>query len=117
MTGVVDVVGSVDVVGDRIDRAKAELDFKRAGQLSFPSLDRVLERLPPGAPSWQRDLARIAVETFRDYPYDDGGGTFAFADARGEAHVGLKGQRGKRSFDVHFYEDTPSVTGAAGQGE
>jgi len=117
MTGVVDVVGSVDVVGDRIDRAKAELDFKRAGQLSFPSLDRVLERLPPGAPSWQRDLAGIAVETFRDYPYDDGGGTFAFADARGEAHVGLKGERGKRSFDVHFYEDTPSVTGAAGQGE
>ncbi len=106
MTGLVDLEGAVEMLDGRVDQARADLDFKRAGVLSFPSLDRLLERLPAGALSWQRDLARIAIETFREYPYDRGAGTLRFAGARGEAHLGLDGARGKRQFDVTYYDET-----------
>src|SRR5262249_15318241 len=46
MTGLVDVEGAVEVLEDRVDRARATLDFQRPGVLSFPALDRLLERLP-----------------------------------------------------------------------
>jgi hypothetical protein len=109
MTGLVDLEGSVEMVDQRIDQARADLDFKRPGWLSFPALDRLLERLPPAAVSWQRDLARIAIETFRDYPYATGKGTLRFAGARGEAHLTLDGERGKRQFDVHYYDEGAPV--------
>jgi hypothetical protein len=107
MTGLVDVEGAVEVLGSRIDRARATLDFQRPGLLSFPALDRLLDRLPAGTVSWQRDLARIAVEAFRDFPYATGSGGLTFADRRGEAHLGLAGERGKRQFDVYYHEDVP----------
>jgi hypothetical protein len=112
MTGLVNLEGAVDVLGDRIDRARAALDFERPGLLSLPALDRLLDKLPPGTVSWHRDLARIAVETFRDFPYATGSGKLTFADRRGEAHLGLAGERGKRQFDVYYHEDVPEVTQA-----
>jgi hypothetical protein len=115
MTGLVDLEGAVEMQNGRIDQARAELDFKRPGVLNFPGLDRLLERLPAGTTSWQRDLARIAVETFRDYPYDTGAGTLQFAGARGEAHLGLDGARGKRQFDVHYYDETVQVGAGTAQ--
>ncbi len=118
MTGLVDVEGAVEMQHDRIEQASAQLDFKRPGRLSFPALDRLLERLPREAASWQRDLARIAVETFRDYPYTTGDGTLRFADARGEAHLGLDGELGKRQFDVYYYDEgAPLVVRGASEGE
>lgn len=118
MTGLVDLEGAVQMQNNRIDQAHADLDFKRAGVLSFPALDRLLERLPPETAAWQRDLARIAIETFRDYPYDTGTGTLRFAGARGEAHLGLDGTRGKRQFDVNYYDETaPVLTETAREGE
>lgn len=110
MTGLVDLEGAVEMLNNRLDTARADLDFKRAGWLSFPALDRLLEKLPPEASSWQRDLARIAVETFRDYRYATGTGTLRYAGARGEAHLGLDGERGKRQFDVYYYDETAPVT-------
>src|SRR5262249_34420358 len=121
MTGLVDVEGAVEVLGDRVDRARADLDFQRPGVLSIPALDRLLDRLPPGTASWQRDLARIAVDAFRDFPYATGSGRLTFADRRGEAHLGLAGERGKREFDVYYQEDVPREvrgdTQAAAQAE
>jgi hypothetical protein len=113
MTGQVDLEGAVEVLDQRVDKARAELDFGRPGLLTFPALDRLLDRLPPGASSWQRNLARIAVETFKDFPYATGSGKLDFADRRGEAHLGLAGERGKRQFDVYYYQDVPDVTHAA----
>jgi hypothetical protein len=112
MTGQVDLEGAVELLDRRIDKARAELEFERPGLLSFPALDRLLDRLPPEASSWQRDLARVAVETFRDFPYATGSGKLEFADRRGEAHLGLAGERGKRQFDVYYHEDVPEVTQA-----
>jgi hypothetical protein len=112
MTGQVDLEGAVEVLDERVDKARAELDFGRPGLLSFPALERLLDRLPPEASSWQRDLARIAVEAFEDFPYATGSGKLDFADRRGEAHLRLAGERGKRQFDVYYYEDTPEVTHA-----
>jgi hypothetical protein len=117
MTGVIDLEGAVEVLGNRIDQARADLDFKRPGTLSFPSLDHLLDRLPPETSSWRRDLARIAIETFRDYPYDTGTGTLRLAGDRGEGHLGLDGARGKRQIDVFYYDlhdRTPRVVGREG---
>ena len=113
MTGQVDLEGVVEVLDQRVDKARAELDFGRPGLLTIPALDGLLDRLPPEASSWQRDLARIAVETFKDFPYATGSGKLDFADRRGEAHLGLAGERGKRQFDVYYYQDVPEVTHAA----
>ena len=68
----VDLEGAVEMLDQRLDQARADLDFSASGPPhASPALDRLLDRLPPDTSSWQRDLARIAVETFRDYPYDD----------------------------------------------
>jgi hypothetical protein len=117
MTGVIDLEGAVQVMQSRIDQARADLDFKRPGRLSFPALDRLLDRLPPEIGSWRRDLARIAIEAFRDYPYDDGAGTLRLADGRGEAHLSLDGSLGKRQIDVHYYDHAPATVDVAHEGE
>ena len=118
MTGLVDLEGSVEMQDQRIDRARADLDFKGAGHLRFPGLDRVLERLPPETASWQRDLARIAVETFRDYPYTTGAGTLRLAGTHGEAHLTLDGARGKRQLDVHYHDErAPAIAQTAREGD
>jgi hypothetical protein len=116
MTGLVDIEGAIEMQHGRVERASAELDFTRPGWLSFPALDRLLERLPPETTSWQRDLARLAVETFRDYPYTRGDGSLRFADSRGEAHLELDGERGKRRFEV-FYRDQGAPVVARGARE
>jgi hypothetical protein len=83
--------------------------------LRLPALDRLLERLPPGTASWQRDLARMAIETFREYPYDSGTGMLRFAGARGVAHLALDGARGKRQFDVRYEDERVAVAAGAAQ--
>jgi len=114
MTGLVDLEGAVQLRNDRIDQARADLDFKVPGVLRFPGLDRLLERLPAGTTSWQRDLARLAIDTFRDYPYDTGTGMLRVAGARGVAQLALDGARGQRQFDVRYYDErVPVVDGTA----
>ena len=54
---------------------------------------------------------------FNDYPYDDGTGTLRFAGVRGEAHLSLDGTRGKRQFDVHYYDEAPATVDVAREGE
>jgi hypothetical protein len=118
MTGVVDVEGAAEMLTGRLTDARATLDFTRPGQMTIPALDRLLERLPANALSWQRDLARIAVETFRDYPYDSGKGTLSFSGDRGEAHLGLDGERGKRQFDIYYHDETaPPLLRTAHEGQ
>lgn len=117
MTGLIDVEAAVEMRRERIHQASADLDFKHPGKLRFPALDRLLERLPATASSWQRDLARVAVETFRDYPYTDGTGTLRFEDPRGSFLLGLDGERGTRRFDVHYYGEVPVVVDAAVEGQ
>src|SRR5262249_8273989 len=118
MTGLLALPGSVEMQDQRIDRARADLDFKGSGHLRFPGLDRLLERLPPETASWQRDLARIAVETFRDYPYTTGAGTLRLAGTRGEGHLTLDGARGKRQLDVHYHDErAPAIAQTAREGD
>src|SRR5262249_9772394 len=105
MTGLVDVDGAVEVLGDRVDRARATLDFQRPGLLSFPALDRLLDRLPPGTASWQRDLARIAVEAFRDFPYATGSGGGLFARRRRGARPRAGGQPRGGPGGAYYHED------------
>jgi hypothetical protein len=117
MEGVVDVGAAVEADGARIERAGARLDFTRPGMLRFPSLDTLLSKLPADTPSWQRDLARAAVQAFADYPYTSGGGTLSYVYPRGEAHLALAGARGKRRFDINYRQDEPTVVGTADGGE
>lgn len=111
MEGLVDVEAAVQATGTRLDTARADLVFSRPGVLRFPSLDRLLARLPAGASSWQRDLARIAVETFSEYPYTTGQGWMRYVHRRGELHLGLDGGRGKRHFDVYYTGDPTALAG------
>jgi hypothetical protein len=102
------------VLGGRLDRANGILTLDRPGRLSFPGLDALVDRLPRDTPSWRRDLARIAVETLREYPYTRGDGWLEFADYRGEAQLSLDGERGSRRIDIHYDQEVPAVTSATG---
>src|SRR5262249_53007636 len=93
--------------GERPDRANGALSLDRPGQVSLPGLDALVDRLPPGAPAWQRQLARIAVEALRDYPYTSGEGSLDFANSRGEAKLSLDGPRGARRVEGHYRQDVP----------
>src|SRR5262249_17620628 len=87
MTGGADLSATGGVLGGRPDRASGILTLERPGQMSFPGMDALLDRLPPNTPALQRDLARIAVETLREYPYTRGDGWLEFADYHGEAQL------------------------------
>jgi hypothetical protein len=114
MTGQAHLSASAEVLGGRLDRANGILTLDRPGRLSFPGLDALVDRLPRDTPSWRRDLARIAVETLREYPYTRGDGWLEFADYRGEAQLSLDGERGSRRIDIHYDQEVPAVTSATG---
>lgn len=109
MTGAASFTGTARLREGRLEAADGKLAFERPGRLSFPDLDTLVERLPADAPSWQRDLAKIAVDAFRDYPYTTGEGTLRFADFRGEARLALDGERGARRVEAHYYQDAPAL--------
>ena len=112
----VDGEAAVEATSARIERVDARLRFTRPGILRFPSLDALLARLPPDAPSWQHDLARAAVQAFTDYPYTSGGGTLTYVYPRGEAHLGLTGDLGKRQFDINYRRGEATVAANGGEG-
>ena len=114
MTGQAHLSATAEVLGGRLDRAHGILTLDRPGRMSFPGLDALADRLPRNAPSWQRDLARIAVETLREYPYTRGDGWLEFADSRGEARLSLDGERGSRLIEIHYDQEVPAVTSATG---
>jgi hypothetical protein len=99
MTGQAHLSATAEVLGGRLDRAKGML---------------TLDRLPRDTPSWRRDLARIAVETLREYPYTRGDGWLEFADYRGEAQLSLDGERGSRLIEIHYDQEVRAVTLATG---
>jgi hypothetical protein len=104
MVGTASFEATAATRGDRLDTVDGRLALT-PGRIEFPDLDRVLKRLPANAPSWQRDLARIGVETFRDYPYDRGEGTLAFRDAQARALLSLEGTRGSRRLEANYHAD------------
>jgi hypothetical protein len=114
MTGQADLSATAEVLGGRLDRAHGILTLDRPGRMSFPRLDALVDRLPRNAPSWRRDLVRIAVETLREYPYTRGDGWLEFADSRGEARLSLDGERGSRLIEIHYGQEVPAVTSATG---
>jgi hypothetical protein len=109
MEGAASVRAAVALRDYRVARAEARLTLDRPGRVRFLDLDSLPGRLPADAPSWQRDLARIGVEAFRDYTYTSGEGTLTFADDRGEARLTLEGAEGSRRAEVHYYRDLPVV--------
>jgi hypothetical protein len=117
ITGLADLSATADVLGGRLDRAHGILTLDRPGRVTFPGIDALVDRLPRDAPSWQRDLARIAVETLREYPYTRGDGWLEFADYRGEARLSLDGERGSRRIEIHYDQELPAVTSATGATE
>ena len=117
ITGLADLSATADVLGSRLDRAHGILTLDRPGRVTFPGIDALVDRLPRDAPSWQRDLARIAVETLREYPYRRGDGWLEFADYRGEARLSLDGERGSRRIEIHYDQEVPAVTSATGATE
>ncbi len=109
MTGHATFEGALTIRDDRIHTASGRLTLLGPGRLDFPDLDTLPDRLPADAPSWQRDLARIAGDVFRDWPWTSGDGTLALADHRGTAALAVRGDRGTRRIEAHYYQDPPLV--------
>jgi hypothetical protein len=109
MTGHATFEGALTIRANRIDAASGRVTLLGPGMLDFPDLDTLPDRLPADAPSWQRDLARIAGDVFRDWPWTDGDGTLALADYRGTAALAVRGDRGTRRVEAHYYQDPPIV--------
>jgi hypothetical protein len=112
MTGHATFEAALTIRGTQIDSASGHLTLLGPGQLDFPDLDTLPERLGPDAPSWQRDLARIGADVFRDWPWTDGDGTLSLADYRGVAELAVRGERGTRRVQAHYYQDVPILADA-----
>jgi hypothetical protein len=112
MTGHATFEGALTLDGTRLDTASGTLTLLGPGELDFPDLDTVADTLGPDAPSWQRDLARIAAQVFQDWPWTSGDGTLAMADYRGTATLAVTGDRGTRRIEAHLYDDVPVVAEA-----
>jgi hypothetical protein len=112
MTGHATFEGALTIRDDQIDTASGRLTLLGPGQLDFPDLDTLPDRLPADAPSWQRDLARIGADVFRDWPWTDGDGTLSLADYRGTAELSVRGERGTRRAEVQSYQEPPLMADA-----
>ena len=65
--------------------------------------------LPPG--SLEQNAMRIALEAFKEYPYNTGELDLDYTPDGGQASLKLTGPRGKRDFSafLHPYDGTSKV--------
>jgi hypothetical protein len=111
LTGELD--GQIAVQGQTTEILKCHglLELPSAGTLTIKSLDDLLSRLPPDTIKLERDLLKLALDSFQTYPYDFGKLTLNYTPGGGMSTLRLDGPRGSRNFDVvlHPFNSTDTT--------
>jgi hypothetical protein len=95
----------------RFDSVAGDFAATRSGQLRISKLDDVIRSLPMEWSGLKRGLARIGLETLRDFAYDTAHGDFRFKGLSGVLHLDLRGARGSRKIAVEVHDVAPPQAG------
>ena len=66
-------------------------------------MDDLLKRIPADMIKLKRDAIKLAVESFKTYPYDYGLLTLNYKPTGGLSTLRLDGPRGARQFDIYLH--------------
>lgn len=116
LTGELD--GNIAVQGQvtEITNCHGTLTLPNPGKLEIKSMNDLIDRLPTDMIALKRDAAKLAINAFRDYPYDSGTLKIDYTPKGGMSTLALDGPVGKRQFDValHPYALSENGTGPVG---
>lgn len=103
LTGELD--GKVSVQGKvtEIQSCKGLLSLPHAGLLEIKSLDTLMKNLPAKPTLLKEQAMKIAVESFRSYPYEKGDFKVDYTPASGSAILSLTSTHGDRHFDIYWH--------------
>lgn len=96
---------SVTARATQFDSVIGDFAATRAGQLRIGKLDDLIHALPGDWSGVKRGLARIGLETLRDFAYDAAHGDFRFHGRSGTLHLDLRGPNGSRKLAVDVHDD------------
>jgi len=102
---------SVTARATQFDSVIGDFAATRGGQLRVGKLDDFIHALPGDWSGVKRGLARIGLETLRDFAYDAAHGDFQFHGRSGALHLDLRGPLGSRKLAVDVHDDATPPAG------
>lgn len=96
---------SVTARATQFDSVIGDFAATRGGELRVGKLDDFIHALPGDWSGVKRGLARIGLETLRDFAYDAAHGDFRFHGRSGALHLDLRGPNGARKIAVEVHDD------------
>jgi hypothetical protein len=101
---------SVTARGKQFDSVIGDFKATRAGRLRIGKLDDLIHALPGDWSGLKRGLARIGLETLRDFAYDAAHGDFRFHGRSGSLHLDLRGPYGSRKLVVDVHDEAAAAS-------
>ena len=101
---------SVSARATEFDSVIGDFTAQHAGQLRIGKIDDFIRSLPIDWSGLKRGLARIGLETLRDFAYDAAHGDFRFHGRSGALHLDLRGASGSRKIAVEVHDDASPKT-------
>lgn len=89
--------------GPAIDRVSGKAQALGCGRMVITKLDDMIEAISPDWSSLKQELARVSLESLRDYDYTEAGGEFWFVGKEGRIDLKMKGPSGVRNLGVVFH--------------
>lgn len=102
---------SVTARATQFDSVIGDFAATRGGQLRVGKLDDFIHALPGDWSGVKRGLARIGLETLRDFAYDAAHGDFQFHGRSGALHLDLRGPLGSRKLAVDVHDEAVPPAG------
>ncbi|MEP6670862.1 MAG: hypothetical protein ABJF10_17015, partial [Chthoniobacter sp.] len=105
LSGPADFRLSVTARATVFDSVIGDFAATRTGQLRIGKLDDLIRELPGDWSGLKSGLARISLETLRDFAYTAAHGDFRFHGRSGALHLDLRGANGSRQIAVAVHDD------------
>jgi hypothetical protein len=99
--------GKLIATGNKNELYQADGEFKNRsrGKFRIQALNDMISELPPVMKGDIADqIARIGLETLRDFEYDSIDGKARFYGREGRGHLRLTGPHGARKLDINVYD-------------
>jgi len=103
LTGELD--GKISVQGKITDIQKCQgtLTLPHPGVLKIKSLDDLLDRLPADTSALKKDVLKIAIDSFKTYPYLSGQLNVDYKPEGGVGTLQLDSLKGQRKFSMYWH--------------
>jgi hypothetical protein len=100
------VDASIIALGNMSEVYQTDLSFTSTapGKFSITTLNSALESLPADLAGYLQDIARIGIETVRDFDYEKAEGKARFYGREGRGNLRLSGPLGTRNIDINVYD-------------